>query len=68
MIDCELFRPGLATAVLAGGMIAFKQVAPAKRHGLVPRLVVSRKGQDLRNTQMEPDGPDKWLAFAWREF
>ena len=67
MVDRQFLGAGLASAILAGGMIAFEQVAAAEGHGLVPRPVVTGQGQDFGNAEVEPHGPDKRLSLARRE-
>ena len=68
MVDRELFGAGLASAILAGGVISFEQVPAAEGHSLVPRPVVTRQGQDFRNPEVEPDRPYEWFPFARCEF
>ncbi len=67
VVDRQFFGAGLAAAILAGGVVPFEQVAPAERHGLVPRLIVAGQGQDFRHPEMEPHGPDEGLAFLGPE-
>ena len=47
VVDRQFLGAGLASAILAGRVISFEQVAAAESHGLVPRPIVTSQGQDF---------------------
>ena len=54
VIDREFLGAGLASAILAGGMISFEEVAAAERHGLMSCPIVARQCQNFRDPEVEP--------------
>ena len=67
VVDRQFLGAGLASAILAGRVISFEQVAAAESHGLVPRPIVTGQGQNFGNAEMEPHGSDEGFTLARSE-
>ena len=67
VVDGQFLGAGLATAVLTGGVIAFEEVPPAERDGLMTCAVMPRQGQDFRHPQVKPHRSDEGFPITRRQ-